>query len=432
MDLEKILKSFDKVVKNLKDIVEDQTIYENIISKMKLDSVENNNIYILCQNSFSKEIINNYLKKITFFINEELNANYNVIIVTSNEKKSVDVKENNIFNKKFTFENFIVNESNEKSFTIAKKIFENNFNLNPILFVGNVGSGKTHLLYAIANEYNNKFPNKKIKYIESEDFVRDVLNSFSTQTTEKLKDDYLNLDILLIDDIQFLSKKEKTNEIFFYIFNKLIEKEKFIIMASDTQIDKLNSFEERMKSRFSSGLVIKIEKYSSDAIKKIIKKKIEYEYNDLCSISDEALEYMSNRSDGDIRKLCGFLKTIFFNIENEKIKNITVDIIKKYLDIESNDNFNIKPEIIISKICSLLNVDQKSVISNNKIKKNSEVRHICMLMIRQKTNMTYAQIGNLFSNRSHVTVMEGIEKAKKIFSKDSNLKDYISKNIETI
>jgi chromosomal replication initiator protein len=317
------------------------------------------------------------------------------------------------------------------AFAAGQTLFTKKY-FNPIFLSGEVGLGKTHLLHAIGNKYLQLFPNKKVKYITSDNFIRQTYNALSNQNDEieKLKDLYQSYDLLLLDDIQFFSRKEKINEIFFHIFNNNISKNKIIVLSSDKPVNQLEHFEDRMKSRFASGLIINISKPSLESIKNIFNSKLENEEHSF-KFSNDALEYIARRHNDDIRKLEGFLNKIIFYAVTNLPPNaiITEEVIKKNIDVEVKEElkskgFDFDPNILIDQICNVYGVEPKMIKSKIKTKQISQVRHICMYALRQKFNMSYEQIGSLFQ-KHHTTVIEAITNVEKLLKKDENLKNFI-------
>jgi chromosomal replication initiator protein len=296
-----------------------------------------------------------------------------------------------------------------------------------------VGLGKTHLLHAIGNEFLKRNPSKSIRYVASDEFVREVYNALSSgnNNIETLKDKYQNADLLLIDDIQFLAKKDKINEIFFNIFNHNIKNGQIIVMTSDKPPSLLDNFEDRMKSRFASGLMIKINKPDLASIQKILEEKIK-EANENFLFTKEAIAYVAHRNSNDVRHLEGYLHRILFyainNLPPQAV--INVDTIKNSIEVENLEKigdlgYDVNPDIVISQICAAYSINKDLVKSKIRTKQSSLVRHVCMYVLRTKFNMPFDQIGSYFNGRSHSTVIESVEKIQNKIKKDPSLKEFI-------
>jgi chromosomal replication initiator protein len=296
-----------------------------------------------------------------------------------------------------------------------------------------VGLGKTHLLYAIGNEFLKLHPDKTVRYVTTDEFIREIYNALSESgnAIEAVKTKYREYDLLLIDDIQFLSKKEKMNEIFFNIFNSNISEGKIIVMTSDKAINYLENFEERMKSRFGSGLSIKISKPDLQAVTNILEQKIK-DLEDGFIFTKDAINYIVHRNNKDIRQLEGYLHRILFYSVNNLPPNAIIDvkIIQQYIDKEENPvqkevGYDVDPNLIIEQISRAYNVDPEMVKSKIRTKQITLVRHICMHALRDKFNMSLEQIGSFF-HRDHTTVMEAIKKIETLLKESESLRVFIT------
>ncbi len=427
----------------------DSTFFMEFVDPITICDVNDDVLFIKTKNIFAKQTLSSDYKKILEKeINKINNTNYQLKFVTENEinltqqasnssKKvsfdEINTKKPNGVNKNYTFSNFIVSEFNKTAYNAAQTVFKEKF-WNQIFITGGVGLGKTHLLHAIGNEYKVRFPNKIIKYIPIDDFIREVYNAFSIggNSVELLKQKYESYDLLLLDDIQFLEKKEKINEIFFNIFNKNISNNKIIVMTSDKEPSLLKNLEARMKSRFHSGLYIRITKPDLNTIRKILEEKIK-ETNESFILTNDVINYICRRYNNDIRELEGFLHQILFYVINNNFPPngiINLEMIKKINENENRDNlnkygFDVNPEIVINQICAAYSVDPELIKSKNRTKQISLVRQVCMYVLREKFNMNYSQIGSFFSGRDHSTVIESIDNISKKIKKDEKLEEFI-------
>jgi len=234
-----------------------------------------------------------------------------------------------------------------------------------------------------------------------------------------------------MDDVQFLSKREKVNEVFFNIFNHNVANGQILVMTSDKSPNELEHFEERMKSRFSSGLLIKIGKPDLQTVKTILEEKLK-EAGDDFLFSKDAINYIVRRNQSDIRRLEGYLHRILFyainNLPPDAI--ISIDIIKKavqedqMLDVKEY-GYDVDPILVIDEICKAYSIDPKIVRSKSRISQAVLVRHICMYVLRNKFNMPYSQIGSYFNGRDHSTIIDAVKKMEKLINEDVGLKTFI-------
>lgn len=423
-----------------------QVFFNEYISNISIVDLKENILFIKTKNIFAKQTLNiDYKNQIKKLFNEIGKTNYNFEFIVENDlnlklktnsiqHETINEENNTNINKHYKFTNFVVSNFNKSAYNATRTILTNP-HWNQIFITGGVGLGKTHLLHAIGNEYRIHFPNKIVKYIPIDDFIREVYNAFSIggNSVELLKQKYESYDLLLFDDVQFLEKKEKINEVFFNIFNKAASNNKIIVMTCDKDISQLKNLENRMKSRFLSGLVVKITKPDLKSIKIILENKLK-ESNAKFILTNDVINYICCRYSTDIRQLEGFLNHIlFYSINNDLPPNaiINLDLIKKITAEENNENismfgFDVNPNLIIDQICSLYFVDPEIVKSKDRTKQITQIRQVCMYILRKKFNMNYSQIGSFFSGRDHSTVMESIEKIEKKIKNDIEFESFLT------
>ena len=455
-DLKIIKDNFPSIKTNIKKIINDDQIYNDFIKNALFYNVIDGKIILLVPNKFIKSTIeNNYIDQFKKSFNDIINNKLDVVFMTQEEivalEQNNEKKDNSLTppislgntntNSALSFENFYVAPFNKSAYNAIRTIFNTKQIWNPIFISGGVGLGKTHLLHAAGNEYTKLHPTSSIKYITSDAFVREIYNALSSKdpnAIETLKDKYQSYDLLLIDDIQFLAKKEKINEIFFNIFNYNISHNKIIIITSDKHPDELENFEPRMISRFTSGLHIQITKPSIEAMVHILEMKINEEFKGYV-VSSDAINYIVRRNQDDIRKLEGYLHKVMFyaynNLSPDSIITIstvqTATEVTDYNQIKTN-GYSVDPQIVIDQICSTYGVDPKQVKSKSRKRQISNARQVCQYVLRKKFAMPYEEIGSYFGNRNHSTIIESINKIEQTLQKDENLKNYIEKIYKNI
>lgn len=415
----------EKIQKYLKGEIANGFFYSEFVESLKFIKEDEKNILVGCTNKFAEDVLNNeWASKISSLI---LNGK-KVVFVVSHQPQQENKKIISNLNKQFTFDNFFVYEFNKSGYNAVQSVLKSVF-WNPIYICGGVGLGKTHLLHAVGNEYTKQHPDKNVLYVTSDDFVREVYGSLikNDQSIELLKEKYAQVDLLLFDDVEFLSKKEKINEILFYIFNKNINENKIIIFTSDSTPSELNNFDDRMISRFNSGLCVILQTPSNEDIKNLFLKKIASVNKDI-SFTEEAITYVIHRYSKDVRQLEGFIQNLLFWIINENKANcvITLDDCKSLLHQFSSDKwkkngYDVDPNIIIEEICKFYNVDSNSIKSKSKKKNVVKIRSICMHALRYKFNMPFEQIGVLFL-KHHTTIIDAVENINNLIKKDEDLK----------
>lgn len=447
---EQINEIWIKLIKKAQDFGLNENFFESNVKKLKVDFFYENTIYSIASSLFVANVLNDNIDKFNMEINKISNKDLQVKFVINSELENLkknfsnDLDDNqpNNFNstlkKNMVFSNFIVGKSNKDAYDASKWVSEKKFkNMNPLFLYGSTGLGKTHLANAIGNEYYKNYPNSKIKYTSSDDLIRNISFEISKNDIEKLKNELQNLDVLIVDDIQFFAGKNKINEIFFNIFNKMIDQNKLIIMTSDKAPEELDStwFDARMKSRFSSGITVKILKPDPDTMKKIVIAKLE-EFNFPFKMSDSAITKLVNTFSTDVRKIEGIIHKIFF-FAITKYNELSVlddkeidDILKHNYEV-INSELNNNPDNIVERICRNYNVSKESVLSESRKSDLTTVRKICMYVLKNKLNMTLAKIGRFFQ-RDHSTVITSIKDVEKMIEKDSHLKQFIESIILSV
>ena len=329
-------------------------------------------------------------------------------------------------NKKF--ENFIIGSSNKLAFEASKKITENISGYNPLYIYGGVGMGKTHLLNAIGLSLKEK---NKVMFISAERFMYQFVKSIKSNEMVKFKEYFRNTDILLIDDIQFMNGKEAMQEEFFHTFNALIDKGSQIIISADRAPNKLSRIQERIKSRFSGGLVVDIQKSNYDLRHKIVKIKTEelnVFYSNQINISDEIKKFISSEIKTSIRELVGAINRIvsFSRIYN-KVPNIseTKIILKDLLNLPEN---KVTIDLIQSTVCKFYKISKNEMLSSRRSRYLVRPRQTAIYLTKILTSKSLPEIGREFSNRDHTTIIHSVKTIEKLKKDDPELNN----NIDTL
>lgn len=438
--------SWEIFKKNIKEKFPSEILYEKYLLNSYFAKSNNNEIRIIVNNLFAREILQkDYLDLIQNSFSDFINEKCAILFIGKDEidvsKNSLVLDDKSNLNQEMSFKNYIVGEFNKNAYNAINNILKDSSKIlwNPIFIYGHTGLGKTHLLNALGIEYKNMHPNSNIQYINTEDFLRSAYSNLSNGglALEKFKDSFNDMDLLLVDDIQFLTNKEKLNEIFFHIFNLFIKKKKYIIIASDRPANEIN-IDKRMISRFDSGLSLVIKKPDIETIKLIIIDKIK-KINKRNKLTNNAISFIANRFNEDIRLLEGILNKILFYTNNNSSTELIIneDNIKKILDIEIdngllNSGYKINPNIIIESICMTYGVKPSDVKSKQRKKELSFVRKICIFALRDKLLLSYSEIGSFFSNRDHSTIIESYKFVKDLLNTDSNLKKFLESILNKI
>tara|TARA_B100001250_G_scaffold194382_1_gene167037 strand:+ start:663 stop:2069 length:1407 start_codon:yes stop_codon:yes gene_type:complete len=445
------------------------------ISQEKIDWVE---VQLRMKNNFGNDIFESWLKKIIFveefknyvllsvstrFIRDwitsryldeilriikEFNKNISRIELKINETNTENNKENKIFIKKNenisfikdsflqynridqnkNFDNFIVGQSNKLAYEASKKVTQHLTHYNPLYIYGGVGMGKTHLLNSIGFILKN---NKKIMFISAERFMYQFVKSIKSNEMVKFKDYFRNTEVLIVDDIQFMNGKEAMQEEFFHTFNALIEKGSQIIVSADRAPNKLSRIQERIKSRFSGGLVIDIQKPDFELRYKIVTTKIE-ELNILNAsqfkIPEEVKNFISTEIKTSIREIVGAINRVlsFSRIYN-KVPNLSEVkiILKDLLNLSEN---NVTIDQIQSLVCKFFKISKNEMLSSRRSRYLVRPRQTAIYLTKILTSKSLPEIGREFSNRDHTTIIHSVKTIEKLKKIDLEL----NANIDTL
>ena len=319
-------------------------------------------------------------------------------------------------NPRYTFETFVQGESNRFAYAAAFAVAEVPAKAyNPLFIYGNSGLGKTHLLHAIGNYVQQYWPNKRVRYVSSEVFTNDFINAIQTNTSFTFQAKYRQVDVLLIDDIQFLQGKKETQDSFFATFNALHEQGKQVVITSDVSPSLLNGFDERMTSRFGWGLMTDIQAPELETRIAILRKKAE---SDKIRIGDEILDYMAARISSNIRELEGALirVTAFAALNRTSIDMNLVQAVLKDIVPLGEDGNTIAPMEIVRTVADYFKLTQEELFGKSRSQAIVIARQIAMYLCREKTTMSLPKIGALFGGRDHTTVMYAIKKVSDLMS----------------
>lgn len=350
---------------------------------------------------------------------------------TPSVKKEPYIKAN--LNPRYTFENYVVGASNEYATASALNTArEDRPMANPLFLYGKSGLGKTHLMQAIGNKILENFPDKKVVYVTSERFTIDMINSVRDKDMESFRQRYREVDVLLIDDIQFIENKQGIQEEFFHTFNELYMKDKKIVITSDRMPKELANIEERLITRFEWGIPIDITAPNYETRVAILKKKADDHH---AIVPDDVLTYIAERVDTNIRELEGSLLKIisYAGISNQPIDMTLAE--KAISSIIPEDGIiKITYQKILDKVCEFYEVTVDDMKSESRIRNISRPRQIAMYLCKKLTNMNYVEIGNVLK-KDRTTIMYGVDNIIKELSKDSILKsevDLLIKDLNSI
>lgn len=321
----------------------------------------------------------------------------------------------------YTFANFVVGSNNNLAHAVAQGIIQNpGERYNPFFLYSKVGLGKTHLIQAIGNEILTRHPNLKVLYCTSENFANQLIQSIQNRTTAAFKKKFRNMDVLLMDDIQFIAGRESTQEEFFHTFNALYMEQKQIVLTSDKAPKEIPDLEERLSSRFGSGMLADMQFPDFDIRLAILQKKSEELQ---LNLNSTVLEYIAEATPSNIRELEGALNQVVTSAEANGIKP-TEELARKILG-EPMQKKPPTPNEIINIICDYYTLNPKDLKGRRRPVRIARPRQVAMYLMRKETQLPYEEIGNQLGGRDHTTVMHGVEKIEKLIHNDSGIKSQV-------
>ncbi len=331
-------------------------------------------------------------------------------------------KDDNL-NPKYTFDSFIIGPFNELAHAAAQAIIKKpGIVYNPLFVYGNTGHGKTHLIQAIGNHMKHTYPERKIHYLTSEKFAVDYINSVQNQKVNNFKEKYRKYDVLIMDDIQFLSNKERTQEELFHLFNFLYDNNKQIIFSSDKHPNYIPQLEERLKSRFGAGMIVDIPPPDEESRAAILTAKLK-QHN--LELPKEVLAYLAQTLSTNIRELEGALNGVMMQMQLKQ-KEVTLNDVKNLLKNNTKPKKNLSPKEIIKIIADFYNINEESIYEKTRKKEIIKPRQITMYILREDFNISYPSIGEKMGGRDHTTVIHSCEKIKNDLKLNTDLAQEIN------
>ncbi len=404
--------------------------YDTWVKPLIPISMDEQTVYLKANSAFQKNTVDVKYKDIIKAGFKHVTAKeYSINIVLENaqdipvKEVSAPISNNSSLNPKYTFDTFVIGENNRfahaASLAVAESLGEA---YNPLFLYSGVGLGKTHLMHAIGNFVLQQNPDAKVLYITSEKFTNELINAIQNNTTEDFRKKYRNIDLLLIDDIQFFIGKERCQEEFFHTFNDLYENKKQIIISSDKPPRDINPLEERLKSRFEWGLVADISKPDYETRCAILKKKCELEN---ITIDDEIISMIASKVETNIRELEGIFNKIvaMASLTNSEI---TMQLAERAVgDLERSSDKVITVDYIQYAVANYYNLDQNDFKIQRKTSDIAFPRQIAMYLSKQLTGLSLKDIGKEFGGKDHSTVIYAIKKVEEEMKLNPNTKTIV-------
>jgi len=425
---------FDDILNEAKDLLKDEMTalsYKTWILPLEIHDIVNNNVILIADDAFKKEstetrfkdLLNNafsmILQKdcfISFVLRNEMNSKQNL----SNEIPNKEEYSYTSLNPNYSFDTFVVGDNNRFAHAASLAVAESPATAyNPLFLYGGVGLGKTHLMHAIGNEIIRNNKNSKILYVTSENFTNEFINALKDNNMEKFRKKYRHIDVLLIDDIQFIAGKERLQEEFFHTFNTLRESGRQIVLSSDRPPRDIPLLEDRLKSRFEWGIIADVAMAEYETRLAILRKKTDEKH---ILIDDDILKDIAAKIDSNIRELEGVFNKL---IAQSSLTHspITMEMAEIAInDVIKQKDSVISTEYIQESVCKYFNINIKDLKSSQRSNDITFPRQIGMYLCRILTNDSFPKIGEAFGKRDHTTVMHAFKKIEKDIKEDNNTK----------
>ena len=357
------------------------------------------------------------------------------LVVDGSEEFSLDQEDDSLdtfqsapINKQFTFDSFVAGAGSKFVYAAAQAVAEApGETFNPLFIYGESGLGKTHLMHAIANQIARTHPEKKVLYTTCENFLNEFIDSIAQKSSARFRSHYRNVDVLMIDDVQFLKNKTQVQEEFFHTFNELSAQNKQIVLTSDRPPKEIATLEERLRTRFEGGMIADVQPPDPETKIAILKKKAS---DKKYIIADDVLEFLAQDSGHDVRTLEGRLTKVIFASKLHE-EPITLELAKKALNEsvnESEEQEDVTAESIISAVCNYFKQSKADLIGKGKKADLVKARQICAYLLCEMLSLPLVAVGNVLGGRDHTTIMYARDKMEKLAS----LNDKIAKEIDDI
>ena len=436
-----INKIYTRILETVQGRMNDPRIFDAFLGDSYLFSYEGNTMTIAVNSALAVSLLTNKYKSIFVDAANEFLGQTNTKIVfaeastLAKPKEVVEVKSEyfptSIVNIRETFDNFVVGPNNKVAKQAALLAASSpNKMYNPLFIYSNPGLGKTHLLFAIANYVREREPNKKVLYCSADDFMTEFIKYVRGEDSgEKLRDYICSHDILLVDDIQQISGKDKTELFFFQVFTKMYSAGKQIVITSDKHPENLKGFEDRLRSRFQAGLTIEIEQPNASTCVEILKTKIKSGPISVDSFDQDVLEFIADKFSRNVRNIDEALhKVIFYATTINPTSHITMDVamdaLQQLINVKEAKTV-LNEQRIISVVADYYSLTVNQLTGRGRPGNVTTPRHICWYLIKTMLNTSYEKIGFLFGGKDHSTVMSGVKKVENELKTNTLLQNAI-------
>lgn len=442
MDIDRLWKNTQEELK----IILAPAVFQTFVSKTQLLALQNNIATIACPNTYLVEI--NHKRYYQIFKNaldNQTKGNNTLKFILQDLVKTEPIENSsrsplftyapskNVYfsnlNSKYTFDTLVVGNSNNFAYAAAQGIVKNpGLSYNPFFIWGGVGVGKTHLMQAIGHQLLKNYSDYKIKYLPAETFANELISALKSKNMNQFKDKYRQLDCILVDDIQFLAGKEYIQEEFFHTFNSLHLAGRQIILTSDRKPEQIQGLEDRLVSRFMGGLTVDIQLPDYEMRVAIIRQKTEEKK---ISISSEAINFIANSIQSNIRDIEGQLQQIALKSQSDKVGEVGLSFIQNYFSPPENSNLksenqNLNPRHIISLCAKHFGIKTSDLCGSNRQKELVAARHLTAYLLLTEINLPLKEVGSLLGGRDHTSIMHARDKIQSELSTNPQLRTVIN------
>ncbi len=440
--ISEITQMWDRILPRIKEELGNNLVFDSLFADSYIDSIQGNEMLVVVNTLMAANVLNdNYKEMVNKVISEATESNFIAKFMTIDEaKKKTIVQEpetpayfgDSVLNPNYTFKNFIVGNSNREAYQAALLASQDPGRLyNPILIYGDSGLGKTHLLHAIGNAAKEKFPKLKVLYVHAQEFLDEYIKYVKGDREGVSIVDWFksSVDMLLVDDVQFLSNKKSTEETFFSIYNNLYAAHKQIVLTSDQHPSKLNGLDVRLQTRFTQGLPLSINQPELETCENILKMRIIANGLNPDDFDSDALSFLASKFGKNVRELEGaFDRLLFYTINIQPTKHIdlktVMNSVSGLINVKDAEE-KLSEQKIIDTVADYYNLAPYQLTGNIRTSQIAMARHISMYLIRLLLDTPFTKIGKAFGGKDHATVMNGVNKVEKQLKTDETLKKVV-------
>ena len=444
--ISEITQLWDKALRKIEEQIGEKQVFDSFFSTSYIYEISGNTVVVAVKSPLGVALMQTkYNELIKSVVDELTGSNFAIQYVEESkaqqkEAQSSAIQEDKnpryfrdaVIDPNQTFDSFVVGQFNREASHASLIVASNPGKMyNPLFIFSHSGLGKTHLLHAIGNYIiKEKMPGARILYITANNFVEEFVKFVrGEKESQSLKDFFKNVDVLLLDDVQFLANRTQTQEMFFYIYNDLVNRGKQIVITSDRQPNELNKLEERLVTRFTQGLVVSIQEPDQNTCVEILKSKIAAKGLNVNNFDENVLYFLADKFNKNVRELDGALDRLIFVADMEgKGDKVTMEVALNAMSSISGGkqlSSQISEQKIINVVADYYNLAPSELTGKNRSGQIALARHIAMYLIRNTLDIPLKKIGDMFGGKDHTTVMSGISKVDKELKTDKSLKEAV-------